>query len=226
MASPRALASLAALLLAAAVSACGGAAPYQAVPQTVEPRDVYPLQVESRAMSLDIIGDGRGNLLPTEGLRLDRLVDDFAVNGVGPLVVSTPRNHGPSGDRFFEAVVERALGRGLALPEVVAQEMPEETGPVNVSYERSYVRLPECRGWWVESSFNPSNSPHINFGCATQRNLGLMVANPGDLVGPSGEGRPLDAIRSGTIIRLYRVGEVFISDEPKKLEAEASQVAQ
>jgi pilus biogenesis lipoprotein CpaD len=225
MASPRHLIRSSALLLALAVSACGGGEPYQSDPQALEPRDVYPLQVESEIASLDIIGDGRGNLLPTESLRLDRLVDDFAVNGNGPLVVQTPPAHGPGGDRLYEAVAARALGRGLALPEVEVREVADQTGAISVSFERVYVRLPECRGWWVESTFNPSNSPHINFGCATQRALGMMVANPADLIGPSSEGQSLDAIRSGTIIQLYRVGEVFISDEPKKLEAEASQVS-
>ncbi len=190
------------------------------------PQDVYALQVESEIVTLDVTGDGRGGMLPAEALRLDRLVDEFAVNGNGPLVVTTPPGHGASGSRLALAVAEQARARGLAKGEVVVQEFTDAIGAVSVSFERVYVRLPDCRGWGVEPSYNPSNSQHINFGCATQRNLGMMVANPADLIGPTAEGGVQDTGRMTNVFRLFRTGKVFVSEPPKGLEPEASGIGQ
>lgn len=210
--------------LAAALAACS--APYQKEPTTLEPRQIYPLNVESQVISLDLVGDGRGNLLPAEGLRLDRLVDEFAVSGDGRLLIYTPSNHGAEGDRLAFAAAERALGRGLARPEVGVAENGEAEGAVTVSFERLLVRLPDCAGWNVEPSYNPSNSPHVNFGCATQRNLGMMVASPAHLVAPAGEGGVLDTMRSDLVVRSYREGELTEAAKSEELETTASEVAQ
>jgi type IV pilus biogenesis protein CpaD/CtpE len=52
--------------------------------------------------------------------------------------------------------------------------------------DRHLVTLPRCPNWGSESQ-NWSNRPSSNFGCANTTNLGLMIANPADLVG----GRPV-----------------------------------
>lgn len=209
---------------ALAVAACQ--APYQAEPTALEPRHVYPLNVESQVVTLEIAGDGAGALLPAEALRLDRFVDEFAVNGQGTLVVYTPPLHDEAGDGLALAVARRALERGLARPEVGIATTTEASGPVMVSFERYLVRLPECRGWGVESSYNPSNSPHVNFGCATQRNLGMMVANPAHLVAPAGQGGVLDTIRSDLVVQNYRKGELTQAKKAEELLETVSQVAQ
>jgi len=210
--------------LAAALAGCAN--PYQKEPTTLEPRQIYPLNVESQAISLDLVGDGRGNLLPAEALRLDRLVDEFALNGTGRLVVYAPRTHGAEGDRLAFAAAERALGRGLARPEVGIADNGQAEGAVTVSFERLLVRLPDCAGWNVESSYNPSNSPHVNFGCATQRNLGMMVAEPAHLVAPAGQGGVLDTMRSDLVVQNFRKGELTEAAKSEELATTASEVAQ
>ena len=217
---------LATLLFASFAAACGGGAPYQKIPQITEPDQVHAIQVKSLVIALDVTGDGKGRLLPAEALRLNRLVDDFAVNGNGPLVVITPPSHGMGGDRLADAVAQYSRARGLAKSEVVVQEVADAFGAVNVSFERVYVELPDCGQWWVEPSYNPGNSPHVNFGCATQRNLGMMVANPADLMGPVAEGGVQDTNRSNDAIQLFRTGDIYISEETPGLKAEASQVSQ
>ena len=44
------------------------------------------------------------------------------------------------------------------------------------------VTLPPCPDWSRQSGTDFANLPHSNFGCATQTNLGLMIAEPEDLV--------------------------------------------
>ena len=48
--------------------------------------------------------------------------------------------------------------------------------------ERYLVTLPACPDWSRQSGTDFSNQPHSNFGCATQSNLGMTVAEPKDLV--------------------------------------------
>ena len=214
------------LLCAAGLYLAACAAPYQSEPSTLVPDERFPLSVESQTIALELVGDGQGALLPAEALRLDRLVDEFAVNGQGLLLVSTSVGHGVQGDRLALAVAEHALARGLANSEVGIAETGEVTGPVVISFERYLVRLPDCAGWNVESSYNPSNSSHINFGCATQRNLGMMVANPAHLVAPAGDGGVLDTTRGNLVLQNYRKGELTQAKKSEELLGTASEVSE
>ena len=70
--------------------------------------------------------------------------------------------------------------------------------PIRVSYLRYVAEPPQCGDWSTNLAYEPMNLPYPNFGCATQRNLGVMVANPADLLGPRSEtARSERAPRSG-----------------------------
>ncbi len=51
-----------------------------------------------------------------------------------------------------------------------------------------------------------TNTVHSNFGCAAQRNFGVMVANPADLVAMRAPG-PGDTARRNVVLGKYRAGE-------------------
>jgi pilus assembly protein CpaD len=51
-----------------------------------------------------------------------------------------------------------------------------------VLVERYVVTPPNCPDWTKDPVANHDNTPPSNFGCATVTNLGLMVADPRDLV--------------------------------------------
>ncbi|MCI0429474.1 MAG: CpaD family pilus assembly protein [Rhodospirillales bacterium] len=65
---------------------------------------------------------------------------------------------------------------------------------------------PDCPGYNEPvSSFDRFGRPNMNLGCSNEINLGLMVADPNDLV----RGRPLapaDAERSALAVQKYRTG--------------------
>jgi len=70
---------------------------------------------------------------------------------------------------------------------VAVETFAERAGtqpPVRLSYLRFVVEAPECGSWPTNLAENRNNVPYPNFGCATQRNLAMQVANPADLVGP------------------------------------------
>lgn len=57
----------------------------------------------------------------------------------------------------------------------------------------------ECGQWDRDMVDNGQNENYYNFGCATQKNLAAMVANPADLLGPRGE-TEIDSTRRTTVI--------------------------
>lgn len=80
--------------------------------------------------------------------------------------------------------------------------------------ERHLVTLPACPDWSRQSGTDFANLPHSNFGCATQTNLGLMVAEPRDLL----RGRtlaPADGIHQAEGIVRYRTGKVVELQEER-----------
>ena len=74
---------------------------------------------------------------------------------------------------------------------------------VEIVLERFVVTPPACPDWSRRSGLDYSNQPHSNFGCATEANLGLMVANPGDLVRGQKLG-PADGVHQAEGIVRYR----------------------
>ena len=82
---------------------------------------------------------------------------------------------------------------------------------VRVVVGRYIVVPPDCPNWGQPSNRNPGNFQSSNFGCATTVNLGLMAADPGDLI----RGQPLspaDGAAASLAIQRYRAGEVFPPD--------------
>jgi pilus assembly protein CpaD len=53
---------------------------------------------------------------------------------------------------------------------------------------RTLVTLPPCPNWSKPSGTDFGNQHSSNFGCATESDLGMMVANPGDLASGLPEG--------------------------------------
>lgn len=70
----------------------------------------------------------------------------------------------------------------------------------------SEVVLPDCPDWRMSSAHNFSNHESANFGCATETNLGLMVADPNDLVHGTGELPPAHSQRGDLAITQYHTG--------------------
>ena len=76
---------------------------------------------------------------------------------------------------------------------------------------RYLVVPPECPNWGKPSFRDPMNTLSSNFGCANQVNIGLMIADPGDLV----RGKRLTPAMAGAAvlgIERYRAGEVIELD--------------
>lgn len=78
---------------------------------------------------------------------------------------------------------------------------------VTVVIGRYLVTPPRCPDWAKRPGLDPANRVSSNFGCATVTNLGLMVADPGDLVHGHLAG-PADGEAGARFIENYRKGQV------------------
>ncbi len=77
---------------------------------------------------------------------------------------------------------------------------------VEIVLERYLVTTPACPDWSRQSGLDYANQPHSNFGCATETNLGLMIAEPRDLLRGRDVG-PADGVHQAEGIVRYREGE-------------------
>lgn len=73
---------------------------------------------------------------------------------------------------------------------------------------RYMVTPPECPDWRKPADLRDyTNTPSSNLGCATATNLGLMVADPHDLIKGRDYGGP-DAEQASQAVRTFREGNV------------------
>lgn len=106
-----------------------------------------------------------------------------------------------------EAAVAAELRR-LELPTGLLPETPTgETwdGRIKIVLGRYIVIPPDCPDWTKRADGDSANRRSSNFGCASAVNLGLMVADPGDLVRGRSAG-PADGATGARRYKSYREG--------------------
>jgi pilus assembly protein CpaD len=132
-------------------------------------------------------------LAPADAARLRNLAATGAIGPADRVLVAAAGNPSLADARVGSIA-------GVLLPYgVIATASPVVGVQPNraiIEVSRTLVTLPHCPNWSKSSAAaaDYTNQPSSNFGCANTVNLGLMVANPTDLVsgrpvGPA-EGRP------------------------------------
>ncbi len=102
---------------------------------------------------------------------------------------------------------------GLHMSEAITpygMEPKNNTGRLLVS--KYVVTPPECGDWRQPADPNYDNAPLSNLGCASQANLGLMVANPRDLITGQEGGKP-NAERTARAVERYQSATVTVATE-------------
>lgn len=101
--------------------------------------------------------------------------------------------------------VMHTVAYGEAVP-VDATSSPEAwrlNRRAEIVVRRHVVTLPDCADWSKPSGIDPHNRPSSHIGCASARNLAVMVADPADLVHGRTLG-PADGVREADALRRYR----------------------
>lgn len=82
-------------------------------------------------------------------------------------------------------------------------------GDVKVRIARYYAVLPECGDFSRNMTSDTTNRRSSNFGCAVNRNLGMMVANPRDLLRGRDAG-PTSGARAAKGVQRYYRGDRWV----------------
>lgn len=197
----RHLCSLATLLF---IAACADAPPE-------DYRAKFPLSVQAETVVLPVpVGDPQAPFATIDERGLSPLIGNYLERGHGPLVIAARSPIGSDDTRartFLETMHDRLVAAGV--PASSIRLMLTEQGAadaVTVSYQRYSVAVPTCGDWSASPRINHTNQVHSNFGCAQQRNLGLMAADPADLVRMR-DTEPTDAQNSNRVIQKFRTGQ-------------------
>jgi pilus assembly protein CpaD len=189
------------LLLMGSVSAC--ATPSSALWSEADARK----EIVVRRMELDhdvLFAANSADLTPTEIKRIDDFLSRQQVGYGDSVEIRTPGDDPRVESRRASAVGERLARAGIAFD----RGRIASPASLRIAVTRSVAIPPACPDWRKpDNDGDPSNTPMSNLGCANLRNLGLMIADPGELlVGrPStmGAGQPLAAG-----VERYRTGKV------------------
>ena len=177
-------------------------------------REIFPIGVRKVTTAVELPGkSGQERLTPSEIRKVSDMAAAFLEERQTQLVVAIPG--GSAGDA-------RVLGRAKQIGDLVkrrgvpasrmmlrvANEDTSADGPIVISYDMLVVTVPECGDWSKESSHDEANSAFSNFGCSLQRNFGLMIDDPRDLIEPRKTTATHDATRSSVVLEAYRSGAV------------------
>jgi pilus assembly protein CpaD len=138
---------------------------------------------------------------------IERLEDFIARQQVGygdVVEIQVPGDEARLDARRAAAVGERLARAGIGS----TRSAVASAGGLRVVVGRSVAIPPACADWRKASGDgDPSNTPLSNLGCANMRNLGMMIADPGELIAgrPSGAGSG-ESLAAG--VQRYRTGKI------------------
>jgi pilus assembly protein CpaD len=194
----------------------------------------HPIAVEEANQSIVVfVGRGRGGLTAEQRADVVGVAQSWMHAGTGVINVDVPvdtPNARAAADSARE--IQATLGVAGVPSRAVAlrpyhPESSKHLAAIRVSYPRMKAEAGPC-GLWPEdlgpSIKNPNyydNKDYYNFGCAYQRNMAAMVANPSDLVQPRPE-TPAYTERRREGFEKYRQGQTTTTTYPETDRAKLS----
>jgi pilus assembly protein CpaD len=188
----------AAALCALLFSACDGLRQWEgernaAAVGLSDPEVRHPIGFMARDESLAVeVPVGARGLSPNQQVDVYRFLHRYRREATGPLAIVLPARGGDT------VAVRRSLRdiRGFAAEAGIdyrVQRGSAHHGPaggppaIRLAYQRPVAVPPPCDHWTEDVGRNDPRIPYPNWGCATQRNLALMVDNARDLQQPQEE---------------------------------------
>lgn len=199
-------------------------------------RQRHPIAVTEGEQSIVVfVGRARGNLTETQRDDVMGLARTWRREGTGAIAIDVPADS--SNARSAQAVYQeiRGLLASMGVPAHAITKRPYLDDPralptIRLSYPKMAAVAGPCGVWPSDlgpSIYNPSyneNKQYDNFGCATQRNLAAMVANPSDLEQPRTETAAYTPRRTIAFDK-YRKGESTATAYPEAEKAKLSDAA-
>jgi len=153
----------------------------------------HPIGFKPRGESLEVeVPAGAEGLSPNQHVDVYRFLRRYRHEAVGRLVLTVP-----TGVRDQAAVAQslQEIQRQVAEAGIdyrLVRGAPHDarsagTPAIKLGYKRPVAVPPPCDDWSRDVGRNEERTPYPNWGCATQRNLALMVDNARDLGQPQAE---------------------------------------
>lgn len=189
-------------------------------------RQRHPVVVQEADRSLEVfVGTGRGGLTAPQRTDVTAFAQSWLQEGTGPMIidlpVATPNARAATQSLHDIQGILSSTGvppRGVTVRRYTPPN-PTQFATIKINYPKITADAGPC-GLWPEdlgATFrNPiyqENRPYSNFGCASQRNMAAMVANPADLVQPRPES-PTYTSRRSTVLGKYSKGESTATTYP------------
>jgi pilus assembly protein CpaD len=221
--------------LAAALGACthtDEVASTASIPDDYRLRHPIAIQEANRSVVI-FVGQARGGLSAEQRADVMGLGQVWMQEGTGAIVADVPigtPNARAAADAFREAqALLTAAGvpaRGVIMRHYHPND-PRQLATLRLSYPKITAVAGPC-GLWPDD-IGPSikdkgyfeNKPYYNFGCANQRNVAAMIANPSDLVQPRSE-TPSYTVRRTEGFDKYRKGTTTTTTYPEADKAKLS----
>jgi len=206
------------------------------IPDDYRARHPIVVQESSRAVEI-FVGSERGGLSAAQRADVMGLAQTWLRDGTGIITAEVPLgtpNARTAADAYRE-VQSLLIAAGVPPRGIVMRnyrtESPRQFATIRLKYPRIVAEVGPC-GVWPED-LGPSiknkgyldNKPYHNFGCASQHNLAVMVANPTDLVQPRAEGE-VYAGRRSYVLNKYRQGQSTSTTYPDADKGRISSVGQ
>lgn len=195
-----------------------------------DPTARHPILVGTAPVALDLpVASGAYGLSRTQKHEVRVFLRDFKEQNEGPITVSAPSG-GPNEIAVMHVLgdVRREFNRAGISRNDVQFDAYTGTGtamsPIKIAYSTYTARGPECGDWTDNLARDPKNIPYRNLGCAAQRNLAAMVANPRDLMVPRTT-TPRDSQRRDVVMDKYVGGETTVSKKADEEKAKVSEVS-
>jgi pilus assembly protein CpaD len=155
----------------------------------------HPILVSQEPTTHEIrIGRNANGMSSSQRAQLLNFADHYRVidSGNSRLIVAVPSGGANEVGAMYAVNEIRNLLRDQGFGESSISVEAYSAGgavdpPIRVSYLRYVAEPPQCGDWSTNLANEPTNLPYPNLGCAQQRNLAVMVANPADLLGPRSE---------------------------------------
>ena len=185
---------------------------FQAPFTLANPSERHPIAVRQGEVWLDLaVYPGSSGLTESQKDQVANFLADYKSQTSDRLLVRAPSGgaNETAAMRAYDQI-RRGLLRAGVKPSLVVLEpyfaSGDPSAPVRLSYLQFVAEPPDCPDWSENVGRDPNNMPWPNKGCASQRNLAAMVANPEDLIRPRGE-TPRPSERRDTVWGKYIAGD-------------------
>jgi pilus assembly protein CpaD len=158
----------------------------------IDARQRHPIVVTDEPAKLSLrVASGATGLTPSQRAQAIHFFRQYrgAGSGADRLAIAVPSGS-PNEIASVRALGDlRAIVNQAGIDDANVTVGPYRAGrdasaPIKVAIARFQAQAPDCGLWPDNLAHDTKNLPYANFGCATQRNFAVQIANPSDLLGP------------------------------------------